>query len=552
MRNCALIIICLFLNFAVHGQRAKSAFNAASSSGETTENTNSDKGKPQVKNNDQAKKGNKKKTDDAKRKKIKIKRSGLKFKSRTVRATSKSTDKEGYKALKVFENQMLGLRMTDSFAIWKTYLIEIPERRKRWYYNEFLAGGKIVDQLLAKLNFYPDKHSLKKGMWIKEIASTWVGEDSLTIALPPLKPNKFYEILFLRYPMGDEYDDIVNIFNSIDTARLEANLNTKRLIAELNHKQWPFVNTTKNEDIGKLVRQCAGTDCQANEKVQGKKGRIGNNIGRRIYSRIDKPTIPHWKLLKINSTPIEDLIKEDDIIDKDPNLSNARVFLNFKKDYLEVGDTTRQKIADIIVKEVIEGTVKKYRTLPNSRVGNVLTDTVKPRPVLVRGALLDKGPTTYLFDFDDQVRRRILPFFGFAFYGSPRQSATGLTCFTGFQIDFTRVNKDVNLSLQQLSVWRRFSLLLGVTVRDEATTQNNQSTIYKPLFTNATPIAGLGWRFGNMFRVNAGGVLTRKLYPDFLNKKSNISILPAVGVSLDLDVRRALTETSKTFENIFK
>ncbi len=391
---------------------------------------------------------------------------------------------------------------------------------------------------------------------VKKIIVTNKNDNLNTVLIPPLKPNRFY-ILEIQYTGRYNIFGIIrDIHNSQDTKWLE----------EYDENQGEWLETVRDYNIQNEGKQLFFHPSIT--QLKNFKDEIDTfNLKTSIDTlKIKNILFEHFKILNFKKKEISDAdilkfsreLKQIDSID-------INTFLLFFKhlaiipDYLNLYNFYEKKLKAImdnnsfithsefenVVVQALEQEKEQYiksvreKNLPDESLSNYIGQIEN---AIVYSRL--NTVTTYPEKFETGYKRALVPDFGYITYIPYNGSIKGGSPYVGVNISLSPVNKNIPLKLSQLSFSQRFSIHTGVTLNSLEKTGFRDD-----FFSNYSLMIGGGYKIlTQSTRLNFGGVLFKKI--DAVSGNSSIAILPYVGLSIDIEIRKWLEGIIPTFTKI--
>lgn len=147
--------------------------------------------------------------------------------------------------------------------------------------------------------------------------------------------------------------------------------------------------------------------------------------------------------------------------------------------------------------------------------------------------------TTKIFNFETRTQYTITPDFGYVYYGF-QNDFSGITPYVGFQIELRYFDKNIPFNLiPNRTIWHRLSFNSGITLASLKKDGRRED-----LFANKSLLVGMGYRFSNAIRLTGGAILFNKEATNPLLENKKLSVTPFIGISIDLSIKKMLTDFS--------
>jgi hypothetical protein len=392
---------------------------------------------------------------------------------------------------------------------------------------------------------------------IKEVKTTMNlnadGKYDLNIIIPPLAPNKFYDIKILRKPLDQEASLYVDLFSDV------TNLSVfEKKLRYINQIKMPFMHIYfEGPQKGKLttdqllefyevylkqfyldIAAAAGDKDKIATATAKIKAAIVNDqpadgvTQSRAYAEVFE-AIHNGNDVLLNTKIIElGKLLAGHIPTKRPGTYAGQLgasdFKHFYANYPRIKvllDSAAQFPAqkDEMKKRLANAIFFEYDDLPKAdeffKFGQTLSST------------------TASLDFDTRTGYTITPDFGYVYYGF-QKDFNAMTPYVGFQLEFRYFDKNIPFNLiHPKSPWHYLSFTTGLTL-----TSLKKEGKRDDFFASKSLLVGLGWRLSSATRVTFGGILFNKEDVNPLIDNKRLTITPFVGLSIDLRIKSIIND----------
>jgi hypothetical protein len=349
---------------------------------------------------------------------------------------------------------------------------------------------------------------------VKLLTNTTLNNDSkyeLNIFLPPLRPNKFYDVKLLRRPVGVELDMYVDLFQSVSDEEL-----FKKKLRDINAIKRPFehrfitgpeTGQLRVEDLKKFYETYLKSNYTELAAAGADKDRIAAAITK-IKGVIinDEPPSGYKQSLAYIEIFRAIKAKDDDALkQKIHNLAEMQKgYLPVTLDDEHVGDRSITDLKTFYSKNSkIDNFLTQYETANAGEqeiIMNRLASFIVSSELLFADDMFQFGQTlsssTAVLDFDTRTGYTITPDFGYVYYGFQKGFGT-MTPYVGFQLEFRYFDKNIPFNLiHPKSPLHYLSFTTGLTL-----TSIKKEGKRDDFFGNKSLLTGIGglhikWVFG--------------------------------------------------------
>lgn len=417
-------------------------------------------------------------------------------------------------------------------------LQELRRRNLRDYYNR--TNPK-----------YDFKNKIKNGIQIIEKSK---GEDKQTFQLeiPPLRANKIYRI------KATEVESLENIYNMYLTLHKEGiddwfnvEKDWMKLLKKLNDKtkSFPIIYYPTEQELMNYKAIVENIDLKALTNSE-KKDLLDKTI--EVFSILnfktaDPPTVDKMTAF-ITWIQSDGFDKTDDEKFSDSSTFTSyydyinvyNFYIKYLKKEFKKNNYSFEDIED--VKVLVDKSVAEEKS--KYRADQLLPNYLKASDKIIASS--DVILNTFSDSFGQAFKRSLVPDFGLVAYRLGASGNVKGTPFVGVNISLAPVNKDVSLSQSRLSFWQRTSIHTGVTLNSLAEDNKRED-----FFKNLSLMLGGGYKIGTQAtRLNVGGILYNKI--DAITGDKSFAVVPYVGLSIDIEIRKWLQEIIPSYSNNFK
>jgi hypothetical protein len=433
-----------------------------------------------------------------------------------------------------------------SFGVQFFYQVKPPND------NDLLVSAqlKILNKKYSR-DYYNSNDILKYKGEFKIVSQKITYSNKNNLLIPPLKPNRFYRV-DLEYAKGIY---LLHVFNAIKTEG-------KYLEKDGKIVRKPWMDMVDNIITVKDGKRYPLYFIPEKSKLDTYKTSISsfnlNSLSDDDKSDLRKKTLEQFDILLFEVPSDKNILEFAKKVknDFDSRVTDSEIiFLDFFKinDYKSIYSFYEVNLMNKILNENLSG----------EEFNNLIVDELKkeiknlkdgdPTPNYFEYAKFIATKenftlTTYTDTFETAYKRVLVPDFGYvAFVGDGNNtSLNGGSPFVGINISLSPVNKNTPLRLSNLSFAQRFSIHTGVIL--ESVKKEN---IRDDFFSGLSLMVGGSYKFlTQSTRINAGGILYNKI--DAVTGSKSIAIQPYIGLSIDIEIRKWLSEVIPSFGNNFK
>ncbi|MCP9748604.1 hypothetical protein [Lacihabitans sp. CS3-21] len=379
--------------------------------------------------------------------------------------------------------------------------------------------------------------------------------DSLNIVLiPPLKPNRFYklEITYVgredlygafrdMFIEGNDYEDKTNWMKTIDFLNAES---------IRSNQPYLYLYQPTNKDLKILKEELKAIDFNSSLDT--------NYVSNILYKNLTGLKVRQKEIEKNKVIEFCRWLSTFDNFQPDTGLKIFEYFgripdhqrlYDFYLRYIKVElvNNPTAYLTHTKFKELVENAIEKEVEFLKTNL-----DGKEPVPNYI--TFIDKAKlypkthkiSSYPDKYETSYERSLVPDFGYITYIPYEGSIKGGSPYVGVHISLSPVNKDVPLTLSQLTFAQRFSIHTAVTLNSL-----KKDGFRDDFFANYSLMLGGGYKvLTQSTRLNFGGLFFKKT--DAVSGNSNIAVQPYVGISIDIEIRKWLEGIIPTFTKNFK
>lgn len=372
------------------------------------------------------------------------------------------------------------------------------------------------------------------------------GKYELNFILPPLEPNRFYDVKFLRRPLDRELDLYVDLFSSITTNDIFV-----RKLQVINKIKNPFAHRTFD-----ITRPLAVEELKA--FYTGRLQALYASLAA-ANDNAKPPIIAQIKAAIVNDHPPTGIEQAGDYI----NIFSAIASANQSVAEAAMTVLAQKQLPYVYVPPALSGSfhvgnmdyaaikhIYDFDTNLQKQVADLNAAQVNDKPMLkhklelyiislslpladdmfVFGQTLSSS--TAVLDFDTRTGYTITPDFGYVYYGFQKE-LNNMTPYIGFQLEFRYFDKNIPFNLiHPKTLWHYLSFTTGLSL-----TSLKKEGKRDDLFANKSLLVGLGVRISSATRLTLGGILFNKENVNPLINKKHLTVTPFMGLSIDLKLK---------------
>lgn len=431
-------------------------------------------------------------------------------------------------------------------------LIEIEKGNVTDYYSNFATRNSFMEY-----EYTGKSQSLSDSTGVVTVIDTRLttnlkiladGTYQASIAVPPLEPNRFYDIKILRRPLDSELDLYFDLFLDMDNE-----VSFSRKLSVINEIKKPFKHTgdaTRNRrEVLQDYYDIHLKSLYIAYKAADKDGKPA--IRQEIKSKI----IMAWPAGMLRQAEeylgLFAAIKSGDSAAQASAIARLAAeqegFVLMVHDSNHVGTLGRTDLQSFYnqtprIQNMVDGWVssdegRKKKALSDLIIYLVSEENTLPvaHAPFIFGETL--STTTRSFNFDTRTKYVITPDFGYVFYGF-EPGFNNLMPYIGAQIEFRYFDKNTSFDLiRPKTLWHYLSFTTGVTLASMKKEGKRDD-----FFSSKSLLLGLGVRLTSATRITLGGILFRKEDPNPLIDNKTTAVAPFIGLSIDLSLKSLLND----------
>lgn len=364
------------------------------------------------------------------------------------------------------------------------------------------------------------------------------GKYEANLIIPPLKPNRFYDVKILRKPLDAETSLYFDLFGSIEDPLL-----FQRKLDYINSIKKPFKNSAEAlKEYYDFFLKALYSDVNSKDKdkIAAATAKIKALI---LYDNPPNGIDQTIAYLKIFSA-IE--LKNDSLAKTEIN-KLAAVLKGYIKstagDY--VGDFDLALLKGFYFGNTELGKLVKQYTVANAKEKTLITEKALDMVIgnlpttdelFVFGQTLSS--TTAVLDFDTRTGFTITPDFGYVYYGIGQKNFQGMLPYIGFQLEFRYFDKNIPFNLIRPKTFLHYlSFTSGLSLASIKKEGKRDD-----FFANKSLLLGLGLRISSATRFTFGTILFRKEDKNPLIDNKTLAATPFIGLSIDLKLKSILND----------
>lgn len=382
------------------------------------------------------------------------------------------------------------------------------------------------------------------------------GKYELNIFLPPLNPNKFYDVKLLRRPVGAELDLYVDLFRSItDNEMFEKKLrqiNSIKTPFEHVYISGPNVGKLRTEDLQTFYNTYltipyaeltgAGTD---KDKIAAAIAKIKDKIINSEPASGLRQALAYIEIFKAVRASDDALLKTkihilanmqkgflpvvlDDQHIGSLTMNDLKAFYNAHSeiaDLLNQFDAAPANSKDDIRKHLASFILRQH----------VSSDLPFADDIFLFGQTLSSS--TAVLDFDTRTGFTITPDFGYVYYGFQKDFGS-MTPYVGFQLEFRYFDKNIPFSLiRPKNIFHYLSFTTGLSL-----TSIKKEGKRDDFFANKSLLTGIGIRLSSATRITLGAMWFNREDTNPLIDNKHLTATPFAGISIDLKLKSILND----------
>ncbi|WP_136466247.1 hypothetical protein [Flagellimonas onchidii] len=378
-------------------------------------------------------------------------------------------------------------------------------------------------------------------------------KDKSTLIIPPLKPNRFYSI-DVNYTKGIYLINVFSAINKEGKYTIQDNKAIRKNWMDLVDKikienGFSLYYLPSNEEMDKYVTALTKYD-------------FTGSLSEKENDEIVDLSFKSFEILKFKPPTNDEIIafakKVKNKYDSTDNFRNI-LFIDSSVGGFKINDypniyqfyenhimpMMRNKtfqcgeLQDIIEKEILKKStlIKNDDFIPNFYFYAEHEVTSIDIPI-----------STYTNSFATAYKRSLVPDFGYVSFVNigTNSSLRGGSPFVGVNISLSPSNKNVPLRLSEYDFAQRFSIHTGVVLESI-----EEANVRDDFFNDLSLMIGGSYKFLTQgTRINFGGLLYNKI--DAISGSKSIAVQPYIGLSIDIEIRKWLSEIIPSLGNNFK
>lgn len=460
-------------------------------------------------------------------------------------STEQSSDDSLYNFGKVEERE---ITIRDKYAIVDGSAITLTRLKKEYskgYYNS-----------LNRVEYF-EKSNKVEDLGGKKVIYLKTDGDKVSVLVPPLKPNRFYQI---KIPHSTRYN-LYSLFKAMN----EEGFDKKDKYKE--NQDWMEIIQVLNLDTDYKMVYIPSISELKDYKEKLKDFDLGDSLPNVLdiltktqKTLIRKITLESFEILNFRKNASIEKIIDFAKWASDLNEVTSEECGDFLKyflipDYLRIYDfyfnNLKEKILDYNdvenVKSVLQNAIRAkksfYGMYPEA---NPAPNFIGPPMAVLTGAFMDLSGkqiaydsfNTFEFDFKTNFKRSLVPDFGYVWnLPTIENGLNGGQLFVGVNISLSPVNKNVPLTLSNLTPGQRLSIHTGITLNSLA-----KENFREDFFGSNSLLLGIGYKaLTQSTRLNGGVLLFQQLDP--INGSKSLGVHPYIGLSIDIEIKKWLEST---------
>lgn len=403
--------------------------------------------------------------------------------------------------------------------------------------------------------YYNNPFSNNDSIWTTEDKRTLLislkDSNKYIVSIPPLEPNKLYKVKYNYYTA----ENILSIFRMIHEEGNNNWFNEKKdwmkKLDELNAKY------DKKYDNASLTYQTNVEELIAFKNLISKYN--FNKLNELQKKDIISITKNHFKILNFESISQNDQNKLDVKIIEFANEISKKQFRsnddNSNDDLILFETIFPERVDYVNVYNFYEKYLKNYLDSKNfspieycKHVENSLKEEKKyykskdivPNFISIVDRELNEDNiqySTFPENFDSSYKNALVPDFGFVLFSNTSNTLKGGSPFLGVNISLKPSNKNIPLQISNLDILQRLSIHTGILLNSI-----NENKVREDLFKKNSLLLGAGYKvFNHAYRINCGGIIYKQIDP--INGSKKFAVAPYVGISIDIEIKKWLTNT---------
>ncbi|MFT3681038.1 MAG: hypothetical protein QM791_12240 [Ferruginibacter sp.] len=418
------------------------------------------------------------------------------------------------------------------------------------YYRNFAQKNDFYD--LQNTTFGNDKVEIKDQVLTTTSTLNADGKFELNIFIPPLKPNKFYDIKIMRRPVGAELDLYVELFKSAgDIALFEKKLK------QINELKKPFEHRSISN--GKLRTADLLQFYETFLKPLYAELTLAAADNNKIAAAVSK-----IKGAIIYGAPADGFTQSLGYIDVfrairdgDNKALTAAIqkvaemhkgYFPFTADNAHIGSLAISDLKGFYNKpenSEIQALLNKYDLEPDGTKKNAIQNKLAS---FIMGSSLPFADDMFIFgqtlsstsavlDFDTRTGYTITPDFGYVYYGFQKDFGS-MTPYVGFQLEFRYFDKNIPFNLiRPKSLFHYLSFTAGLTL-----TSLKRDGRREDFFSGKSLLTGIGIRLTSATRITTGVIWFNREDINPLIDRKRLTVTPFAGLSIDLKLKSILND----------
>ena len=435
-----------------------------------------------------------------------------------------------------FKNLKYGVQFTEEIELPNKYtvlnsikLIKLRDKYRKEYYQTDATDDDAMWDLdnIRNLQFKP-KSDLK-----------------YTVTVLPLKPNSFYKLEISYYGI----DNIISIIRMIhDEGKTNWTTEEKKWMQQYNilntkYEDLMLTYSPRKKDVVKY--KLALNVFDLNSLDEPSKLKLVNltkssfpNLSfpdiRYTKTSLDETILLYAKYIKSITTELEDenLVMFESYFRCIDYYGIYNLYEQYFKGYFE---SNKFNSVDYIAyfKESVAFESNKYKGEMEPNYLLIIKNEIKKEQEKI---------STFPINFATAYKNAIVPDFGYVVFDNFSNNFRGGSPFVGVNISFSPSNKDVPLQISNLDFWQRTAFHTGIILNSITEGKKRED-----LFSTNSLLIGISYKvFNHAYRINFGGIVYKKI--DTISGDKSFAITPYVGVSIDIEIKKWLSEFFPTLK----
>ncbi|WP_108867516.1 hypothetical protein [Aquimarina aquimarini] len=416
-------------------------------------------------------------------------------------------------------------------------LKRLPKKYSKRFYNSNDSSrfDKLFDTIIDKKVTWKQKEKDK---------------NKHVLIIPPLKPNYFYQVC-VKYSDADNIYGVFTMIHNEGKYVISSDESEKKkwmkLVDRLSKKYYPYsitYNPTLNElNSYKTLIKDISLDTMSSED--------STNLENITFKSFEIMNFRHPSFSKIHTFSKVVQAKKSNFVENEqiifsqyfsPFYDYIKIY-NFYENYL-ISVMQNRKLNGSEIINLIEDAIKQKRSTyrDNQFVPNFLSTAEY-------SIYYEKSiASSYTSSYSTSYRRTLVPDFGYVGYVNVSSSTSlkGGSPFVGVNISLSPVNKNIPYNLSDLTMAQRFSIHTGVVLESV-----KETNVRDDFFSDFSLMLGGSYKMiTQSTRINFGGILYNKIDP--ISGSKELAIQPYIGLSIDIEIRKWLSEFIPSLTENFK